>query len=42
VQRAHEALKQALVSGASTTAAVAELQKRLLAAKGAIAAFAAK
>lgn len=42
VQRAHEALKQALVSGASTAAAVAELQKALLAAKGAIAAFAAK
>lgn len=42
VQRAHEALKQALVSGASTVAAVAELQKALLAAKGAIAAFAAK
>ncbi|MBL8755979.1 MAG: hypothetical protein JNK15_21975 [Planctomycetes bacterium] len=42
VQRAHEALKQALVSGASTTAAVADLQKALLAAKGAIAAFAAR
>jgi hypothetical protein len=42
VQRAHEALKQALVSGVPTTAAVTELQKRLLAAKGAIAAFAAK
>lgn len=42
VQRAHEALKQALVSGASTEAAVAQLQKALLAAKGAIAAFAAR
>lgn len=41
VQRAHEALKQALVSGAATTAAVAELHKALLAAKPAIAAFAA-
>lgn len=42
VQRAHEALKQALVSGVPTTAAVAELQKALLAAKAAITAFAAK
>lgn len=42
VQRAHEALKQALVSGSPTTAAVAELQKVLLQAKGAIAAFATK
>ena len=42
VQRAHEALRQALLSGASTTAAVADLQKALLAAKPAIAAFAAK
>jgi len=42
VQRAHEALKQALLSGSSTTAAVAELQKALLAAKPAIAAFAAR
>ena len=41
VQRAHEALRQALLSGAPTTAAVAELQKALLAAKAAIAAFAA-
>jgi hypothetical protein len=40
VQRAHEALKQAMVSGSSTTAAVAELQKALLARKAAIAAFA--
>jgi hypothetical protein len=42
VQRAHEALKQALVSGVPTTAAVAELQKALLAAKAAITAFATK
>jgi len=42
VQRAHEALRQALVSGASTKAAVADLQKALLAAKPAITAFAAK
>ena len=42
VQRAHEALKQALVSGVPTAAAVAELQKALLAAKAAITAFAAK
>ena len=42
VQRAHEALKQALLSGASTTAAVAELQKALTTAKAGIAAFATK
>lgn len=42
VQRAHEALKQALVSGVSTAAAVADLQKALLAAKTSITAFAAR
>lgn len=41
VQRAHQALQQALRSGAPTGAAVAELQKALLAAKPALAKFAA-